>query len=205
REPVVVEGTLRAVDDVTLREPAAHAQGERQLLVVGPHVGVAEAVHAAVRLIARQGARARRRHRAGIEAADRTPQCRDQTVREPRRAARVVRAREVALERPEGDVVLERVVAPDPVHQDVAIVEEEAAVPLGRGIELRQLRGGRAGSRDDCEQPTLITLTRARAAAPAPGEALGARGAAPARLSGGGASRAPTGRLPWTSRKPSAP
>ena len=129
-----MERTLSAVDDVAPRQPRAHAQREWELLVVRAHVGVAQAVHAAVCLVTRRRPGASRRDRFGIELVDRAPEGRNLTVREARGAAGVVRAREVRLERAECDVVLDRVVAPDPVHEDVAVIGEEASFPLDSGV-----------------------------------------------------------------------
>ena len=80
-------------------ERAAEGERGRQVVVVDPHERVAEAVHAAVAPVPRacvraDGGGASRGRRGSIDGAD----ARDETVREPGAAARIVAPRQLVLQ-----------------------------------------------------------------------------------------------------------
>ena len=130
---------------------------------------MAEPVDAAVALVARRGLAARRRRSGRPHADDLRAELHDQPVPEAGRAAGVVRPRQVVAEPREGQVHEARVAAADRVHQDVAVVVEEAADAVGIAVDPRQLARGVV--RVDDEPESLVAETRPVARRPT-GEAV---------------------------------
>ena len=52
--------------------------------------------------------------------------------------------------------MVECVIAPDPVHQDVAVLREEATLPLDGAVDARQLGRRLAAGRDERQQAPLV-------------------------------------------------
>src|SRR2546430_505797 len=95
-------------------------------------------------------------------ADDLRPELHDQPVPEPGRAVGIVRAREVVAEARERQVHEARVAAADRVHQDVAVVVQEAADAVRIAVDPRQLARGVVRVDDEPERLVAETGPEAR-------------------------------------------
>src|SRR2546430_6176550 len=98
-------------------------------------------------------------------ADDLRPELHDQPVPEPGRAVGIVRAREVVAEARERQVHEARVAAADRVHQDVAVVVQEAADAVRIAVDPRQLARGVVRVDDEPERLVAEAGAEARRAA----------------------------------------
>ena len=166
-EPEVVERALRAVGRLPA-EGAAEPERRPEPLVADAHERVAEAVDAAVAPVPGLGLVAHGDRGPRTADVELRRDAGDEPVREPGRAAGVVRAREDVHQRRERDVVLPRVRAADRVHQPVAVREQEPA--LGPGGVADPLDGvarvvGPADERGERPRVAVAGLRRGEGAA----------------------------------------
>ena len=160
REPVVVVGALRAVGRDLRAERGAQLQRRLELVLVEAHEGVAEAVHAAVALEARAGAVAGRDGLARIARVDVGRHAGDEPVREPGRTARVVVGGQVVHQRGERHPGVAGVGAPDGVHDDVAVLEQEAALAARRVVDAGDRRPRVLDAVDHRQELTRVAAAR---------------------------------------------
>ena len=151
-EPVVVVGALGAVGRRARPERAAELQAGPEPVPVDAHEGVAEAVDAAVLLVARARAAADPGRLAGPGRVDVRRHARDQPVGEAGGAAGIVALRQMAHEGAERQARLARVGAADRVHDPVAVGHAATAPPSRRPRRSRapSAAGRRARARRRC-------------------------------------------------------
>ena len=162
REPVVVVGALRAVRR-GLAERAAQVERGLEPVAVEAHERMAEPVDAAVALVAGACVLADRSRLARPPYIDRRRDAGHEPVGEACAATGVVAARQHVLQVGELEIAVERVRAPDGVHDAVAVREHETALRSHRALDRRHRRPRVLAVSDDlAERPRQALLRRLR-------------------------------------------
>ena len=117
---------------------------------------MAKPVHAGIAAVASRGGFACGESSLRSEVEDVLAQRTDQTVSEAGGAAGVVGSGQQVLQSGERDVLLDTVLAPDPVHQHVALLVERSADGVNVRIDLGHVAGRVSSGLQEREDLPLI-------------------------------------------------